>query len=774
VATGGGTAGSARGRLPVHLVRTSLRRPRRTLLLCAVVVCTCALGLVRLRIETTTDSVLNRATPEWSFYQRSQALFGGDEFLTVAIEAPEPWDADTLRRVGRLTDALEGLPGVRRVDSLASVPVVSATPGGDLRLDPALRGLPDDDRAAAAAVRERLRLDRVAPASLVSNGGRVFALNVLLEHDAEQAYPAIFQGIDGALSGSRAWVSGVPTFRLKASETTRSELLFFVPITIGLIGLLLFVVFRSAPAVLIPLVTSGAGAVVLLGLMGALDTPLTLTTAILPSIILALGCAYVMHLITAASGVSGREALADALEPIALPIALSGLTTTIGFVAISLVHIDAIRFVGGYGALGVLAVLVLSLTAAPAALALFPLPAARPAQARWLEEALGRRLVSLSARAGGWVIATWVVALLLLGTGISRMHVETDATRWFPPGHEIRDAYEAIRARLSGISPVNVVVESESGAPITEPEALRAIDALTAYLGAQPQVGKALSLADPLRQLHGGFSGDESQPLPEGRALAEQYLLLLESVDQLEDLVTDDRSAANIVLRANDNGSAHLLEIADEVDAWWAEHGAPGFRATTTGIMYEFGRATDEVAQGQIRGLLFALAAIAAVLFAIFRQAPLALVALLPNAVPVVMIFGFMGLAGLPVDAGTVLVGSFALGVAVDDTIHVVTAYHSEIERGVAAEAALGNGFRRVLPALIYTTLIVALGFSVLAASDFSFTRNVGLLTASVMLVCLLADLTLLPALLLRLERSSAALVDRAAPLGRPGCRARS
>jgi predicted RND superfamily exporter protein len=677
--------------------------------LCAALVLLCALGLVRLRIETTTGSVLNRATPEWAFYQHSQALFGGDEFLTVAIEGRTAWDEEALRRV-----AAEGL---------------------------------------AAEVRERLRLDRVAPDSLVSDGGRVFALNVMLESDAEGAYPAIFQGIDAALTGTRAWVSGVPTFRLHASETTRAELLFFVPITIGLIGVLLFVVFRSLAAVLIPLLTSGGGALVLLGVMGSLDNPLTLTTAILPSIILALGCAYVMHLLTAAAGVP-RGDLERALEPVALPIALSGLTTTIGFVAISMVRIDAIRFVGGYGALGVLAVLLLSLTAAPAALALFPIAPAPAPRRRRLEEGLCTRIVATSLRRGRWLLVGWAVILLLLGTGLARVQVETDATRWFPQGHEIRDAYEAIRARLSGISPVNVVIESENGAPVTEPASLAAIDALSTFLAGQPEVGKSLSMADPLRQLHGGFSGDSSQPLPDERAMVEQYLLLLESVEQLEDLVTDDRKAANILVRADDNGSAHLLGIGRKVASWWEAHGVDGYRATTTGVMYEFGRATDEVSQGQIRGLVFALGAIALVLFGLFRNGRLALVALLPNAVPVVMIFGFMGLAGLPVDAGTVLVGSFALGVAVDDTIHVVSAFHSEAQTGLGNGEALRAGLRRVLPALLYTTGIVSLGFLVLAASDFTFTRNVGLLTAAAMLICLLADLTLLPALLLRLKSS--------------------
>ena len=103
-------------------------------------------------------------------------------------------------------------------------------------------------------------------------------------------------------------------------------------------------------------------------------------------------------------------------------------------------------------------------------------------------------------------------------------------------------------------------------------------------------------------------------------ALAEQYLLLLESLEQLEDLIRFDRSGANILIRADDNGSAGLVGIRDAADAWWHEHGPPGARITTTGIMYEFARAEDEIAYGQLRGLAVALGVISAVLLLIFRS----------------------------------------------------------------------------------------------------------------------------------------------------------
>jgi hypothetical protein len=705
---------------------------------------------VRLRIETSTDSVLNRSGPEWSFYQRSQALFGGDEIVVVAIEGESSFDPALFEKVRELTDALEGLPGVRRVDSLASVPVVSGRPDGALDLSPALKGTDLRAPGSGEAVRQKLNGDRVAPRSLISDAGEVAAVNVLLDEGADGHYDALFAGIDSALNGRRAAVSGVPIFRVAATASTRGELLLFVPITISVIGLLLFLVFGSLRAVCVPLLTCAAGSAVPLGVMGAIGNPLTLTTAILPSVVLALGCTYTLHLLTAARGATTPQELEAALEPVALPVALSGLTTAIGFVAISVVRIDAIRFLGAYGALGVLSVLALTMTATPAALALWPLPRDSRFQWRLPAASLADWLVRLARDHWRVVLAGWVILLILCGSGLPKIRVETDATRWFSPGHPIRDAYERIREELSGISPMNVVIEAEGEVPVTSPPALSAIDGLAQHLAGLPHVGKVLSLADPLRQLHGGFLGDPTQPLPTDRALAEQYLLLLESVEQLGDLVTPDRRAANVVLRLDDNGSSYLLDVAAEALGWWEAHGPPGFRARTTGVMFEFARALDEISRGQILGLTFAGLAIAAILYAILRRAPLAVVAMVPNAAPVLVIFGVMGTLDLAIDAGTVLVGSFALGVAVDDTIHIVTAYDSEQARGADGPSALRRGLVRVLPAVVYTTVIVSAGFAVLALSDFA-------LTASVMVLCLLADLTLLPALLLRVEESDSA-----------------
>jgi len=750
-----------------RLVRFAVERGGLVLGVWALLAVLAALGVARLEFATAPSSFLDRLSPEWGFYQGSLERFGGDEVVVVALEAEVPFAPEALADVARLTRELAALPGVRRVDSLATVPIVRVRPDGVLDLSPALpealrddpSAVPDGAEARAAlsrGVREAIAHDRIVPGSLVSDDGRTFALNVLLAADASDAeQDAIVEAAYGALDGRRGWVSGVPVYEYRVSESTLREVLTFVPATLALMGLILWLAFGSLAALLPPSLASGLGAWLILGAMGATGEAGTLTGMILPSVLLALGCAYVMHLLVAARGVADREALVVALAPVVAPIAVSGLTTAVGFFAIMTIRIDAIRGLGAYGGVGVLVVLAAALSVGPALLARFPLPAARRPVHDWIRRRLGPALLAVLARRRVAVMLIWAALLVGSAFGTARIRVETDAVLWWPPGSEMRTHYEEIRERLSGISPLNVVVESTGERRVTEPDVLASLDAFAAHLDAHPDVGRVLSVADPLRQLHGEFTGDPGQPLPDTAALAAQYLLLLDSVGPIHDAVFFDRRAANVLIRADDNGSRTLLEVARAAEAWWDERGAEGFDARVTGIMYEFARSEEAIAWGQIRGLSLALLAIGAILLLLFRDPMVAAVALVPNVASLSLIYGVMGLAGIPLDGGTVCMGTLALGIAVDDTIHVVSGFRTRRRAGASPREALAGTFDHVLPALVLTTLAIGAGFAALALSEFLLTRNLGLVTAVVVAICLVADTTLLPAVLLGRDRDS-------------------
>jgi hypothetical protein len=366
-----------------------------------------------------------------------------------------------------------------------------------------------------------------------------------------------------------------------------------------------------------------------------------------------------------------------------------------------------------------------------------------------LQEVAGGLLLGLIFSHRRKIIAIWIGILGVFSVGIYRLDVETDIVLWFSKQTVIRRSYEAVRERLSGITPVNVVIASRDGGSVVSPEVLAAIDGLAEYLESLPAVGKSFSVADPLIQIHDGFGSGSGDRLPQDANLISQYLMLLSSFDLVGDVLTVDREGANIVLRLDVNGSRRIVDIEARVNSWWGEYGPPNFSATTTGIMFEFGRAEEEIAYGQVRGLGLALAAIATILFLIFREVRIAVSALIPNLIPLVVGYGFMGIAGIPLDAATICIGSLALGIAVDDTIHVTSEFASRKKSGLTDRDALAGSLQRVLPPVVFSTCAVGVGFGVIGLSDFSLIRNLGLVTSGMVVICLLADLTLLPALLI-------------------------
>lgn len=714
-----------------------------------VLVVVAAGGLARLTVETSGESILDKASDEYEFYRRSVSLFGNDEVIVAAIVGNESYGLGSLQIVAEASRVLESTPGVRRVDSLATLPIIEVGPDGELRLDPALEIDARIDELLRREVERRVGDDRIAVRSVVSEDGRVLAINIWPESGIEESYDALLERVRGAIASPGALVSGVPVFRTETNLRTRQELGVFVPITVGVMVVLLFLAFRSARGVVIPLGVSGVSVCLLFGLMGWAGVPVSAPTMILPSVLLAIGCAYSMHLLTEVDH-GDQHDLEHSIRQVSRPIALSGVTTAIGFASTAIVPIEAVQRVGALGSLGAVITCAATIGLGGSIVCLWQGRNRRNSLLDWLRERASRELLDRMRARTGLVIGFWAFVLALGVLGAQRLHVESDVVVWFPRGNEVRDAYEEIKLRLAGISPLNVVVTARDGGSVSEPEVVKAIEGLGEYLSSLPEMGKVLSVADPLRELHEGFMGERGAPLPDERGAIEQYLLLLESTERLGDVITRDRSAANVLLRVDDNGSRHLLDVAELAEGWWQDHGVAGFEARTTGSMYEIARAEDAIALGQIQGLGLDILIIATVLLFALRSLRLAVLALIPNILPLGLMFGFMGISNIPLDLGTVFVTNLAVGIAVDETIHLISAFAGERARGEAAEAALRGAMARVVPALLLTTAVIAAGFLVLAVSDFRFTRNLGLLTAGVMVLCVASNATLLPALLLR------------------------
>ena len=696
----------------------------------------CAAAGLNVSVDTSTDAILDRDAEPWRFYEESLEYFGGDELLVVAISSDKPFSEALLRRVESLSWRLEEIAGVRRVDSLATVPLIRASSTGDLVLDAALENGVPNSLAELRKLRAEIENDRIAPRSLISDDARTAAINVYLDAQPDRTFESIVLEVRSvsAEAGGEVFVSGVPVFRTEINVRTAAEVSSFSAATVILIFAVFAAVFGDSRLALLPMAVGVAGCAILLAAMGLLGIPLSLSTMILPSVLLALGCAYASHVVFAMARSADRRLNAQA---IARPVALSGGTTAIGFLSIATTSIDALRDVGVLGAIGTLGISAAALTIPVAVLSRFELVLAPRPIAKAIIEAAERGVARANARSRLSLVVLFGCAAAA-SLALPQINLETDVTKWFPRGTNVRDDYDEIGARLSGISPINIVIDSPAGRSVAEPAVIEALGALSTYLEAQRSVGKVVSIADPISQVHGVFS-TSGEPI-ENRAQVEQYLLLLEGEEQIADLVSSDRSRANIRVRVGDNGSGNLLGLAEGAERWWVANGPAEYDARATGVMFEFARAEEQVVGGQLRGAALAVLSISLVLLGIFRSISIAGAALAANLAPLAISFGAISLARLPLDAGVVLVVNLALGIAVDDTIHVASATRRMRDPLRAALSAL--------PALLSTTIAVGVGFAVLGFSSFVFTQTLGVLTAIVMGLCFVFDVVALPALL--------------------------
>lgn len=680
-------------------------------------------------------------------------MFGDDQFVTVAVDASPPFSRVALQIVRDMTTRLEAIAGVARVDSLETVPLIRPDGTGGILVNSALAaGVPRSKNELLILI-GHLRGDRVAPGALMSASGNSLAVNVHFNEAIESDAGRIVHEIESVAREYGALMSGVPIFRVAVNERMERELIAFVPMVVAAVAIVLFALLGDLRMVAVALGVGAIGCVVTLGVMGLAGVALTLTTMILPCVLLALGCAYSLHPLVAARERQEGLPQVPAMQSVARPVALSGLTTALGFASMATVRLGMIQELALFGALGVLVLTAASLSMAPALVVLI----GQPVRGVAVLDRLVRRVPRFVRRTvivrRTTVFAMWAVILLAAAGGVGALRVSTDVVKWFDRGVDVREDYEHIRSTLSGITPLNAVVRAEGGESMLLPERLAAIDRFRSELEARRGVAKALAVTDPLREINDSFTGEDG--LPESEALAEQYLLLLDGVEQIDTLIGPDRRVVNVVARVNDNESDSIVRIARWAEDWWAANGPPHTSLVASGFMLQVARSASEITNGLMKGLLLALFSVGAVLVAVLRSLRRGALALVPNVVPIAIVFGLMGWLGVSLDAATVVLGSLALGIAVDDTVHLMLGVEAERVRGHGVEDAIEKCVAGVVPAVTASSLAICVGFGILGFSEFRPVRNLGLLTAGLVALCLAADLLLLPALLGR-NRTSA------------------
>jgi predicted RND superfamily exporter protein len=713
-------------------------------------------GELRLRIETAVMKLLPTQGLDWELYQSFRDRFGNDEILFIGLVMGDVFRPDNLERIKELTKRFKKVDGVRRVVSLQNAPDVRSVDGEVM-----IRSVYDDVPTSPAEVEElraRVLGNPIHTGTLVSKDSRAAAFLIYPMEMSEREFRR--RGIDRtveaiAIEGApdaRVLMAGTPPLKAATSRILLGDLLRIMPLGFLFMAIISYAIFRSPRAVIVPLSAIGIAQIWTLATMAVTGTPMNLVTFIVPPLINAVGFAYSMHVVSEhddalREGWTGPAAVERALGHVAFPVILTGITTAAGFLSLCLNRLPAIREFGAFAVIGTLGSLLAALTYAPAVLSLLPdrVPADPGTDGRI--EAMANRFAIFNTRYRAQVLSAGGLVVVAALFGLTRINVSTSFTENLKDDNPLRQSIQAFDDHMAGSNTMHVIVEGGEKNAFKGPEKLQQLRELQVWLEEHPKINKTTSLADYVMVVNRAFhDGDpEHYTIPDSRGLISQYLFFLWN-DQLEAMVDSRFAAADVMVRVRSGSSAYSESILQDIEAHLAEQ-APELDAFVTGDAPMIIRVIDEISYGQAVSLSGATLFIFGILALYFRSLRLAAYALIPNALPVLVYFGVLGLTGVTLNVITSLIACIVLGIAVDDTIHILVRFKEKVallgDESKAARAAL----RAVARPVTSTTAALCGGFAVFCLSGLRHQVEFGILATAMLAFAWLVDMTFTPAL---------------------------
>jgi len=529
-------------------------------------------------------------------------------------------------------------------------------------------------------------------------------------------------------------------------------------ITIGLF-------LRSGTALVATLAVIGFSTATALGIAGHMGVFLDPTSASAPTIILTLAVADSMHILVSLlqsmrKGNEKLDALVEAIRVNAKPIFLTSLTTVVGFLTLNFSDSPPFRLLGNLTAVGVIFAWIFSMTLLPALVAILPVRQRRTSDG-WVNTWLDRFSDMMVARHRP-ILAGMAVATVGLSFAVTTLEVNDHFIEYFSPKLEIRRASDFGIENLTGFYSATFSLEAGGPQEVSDPEYLATVDEFADWLDARPNVVHVNSFTRTMKRLNMNMHADDPAEygLPTQQELGAQYLLLYElslpyGLD-VNDQINLDKSSLRVDVTYGDVDVKIVEQEVALAEAWLARNGTPSMRsARATGTPLMFAKITRRNIASMLLGTGLGFVLIAGILMIALKSVRLGVISLVPNVLPALMAFGVWAMIVGQVGFAVSIVAGLSIGIVVDDTVHFLSKYQYARD-SMDAPDSVRYAFRTVGPAILGTTLIVALGFAMLGLSTFRVTAYMGLLTSLTVACALVVDFLLLPAILLVFDRRPA------------------
>ena len=666
-----------------------------------------------------------------------RTVFPNDQVYILLFEGFALFSDDVLNAYHKLAKTLEKNPLVEKVYGLTTQDHIAGSEDGFL-IEPVIN-TQIFEKTTPAERRQRAITDRFSKNALVTDDGSAITLVVVpvtLENSMQrqQLGQDVLSAVEEAhLENYLTATTGFIPLDIAELRSMLRDNMIFIPATVVIGLFLIWWLYRRWLAVILGGISIGVVVGSVVALYVVTGQPFTLISSIIPPLLSALTIAALVHLYNALQyasqrGNSGNKRIQHALDEIHRPALFTALTTAAGLLSLATSPIPAIRTFGLISAAGVLFIYLVVIIILPPVIAVWdsvPWPK-KGAGLHWMDIVV-RHLYRTGMRYPAWVIA---VITIIIAAGIPALwniKVETNLQEFFAPDHPTRRDTAYFESIMAGTGNLDVIFETAERDGLKKPEYLTFMRSFQSWAEKLPEVDKTVSAADFIEEMHWGFNAEDPafRTIPDDPQLISQYLFIYDGND-LFDFVDSEFQISHVSMSINAHPANDIAAIMDKLRNYMNERAPPGLQWEIAGYSRVFADMEELLIKGQIYSLWGALLLIFLLMLILWRSLGSALLCMIPNVSPILIIFIIMGVFGIWLDMATAMIASIAVGIAVDDTIHVYHGYIKRINAGVRPVQALVRTFNQAGRAVVTTTIILSAQFMILVISYFQPTAHFG------------------------------------------------
>ncbi|MDP5061524.1 MAG: MMPL family transporter [Maribacter sp.] len=565
-------------------------------------------------------------------------------------------------------------------------------------------------------------------------------------------------------------ISGMPYVRTMNSQNIIDEIGKFILAALGVTSLIFFFFFRSVRATFISMCVVIIGVMWAFGLLGLLQYEITVLTALIPPLIIVIGipnCIFLINKYQQEVKKHGNQALSlqRVISKIGNATLMTNITTASGFATFIITDSTLLKEFGIVASINIIGIFVLSLLIIPIVYSFMPLPKTKhlkhlnkkwiDAFVLWMERIVRYRRITV------YIVSISLLVISIIG--IYQIRISGSPIEDMPKNADFFHDIRFFEKEFKGIMPVEIVVDTKTPKGVLKPATLKRINQFSEVIEEIPELSTPVSVVNLVKYSKQAFYNGipKYYQLPtsqENTFIMDVARKSSDNGDLLKAFVDSTGQTARITTFMRDVNTSRMEEIEtrllENIDKIFP---AERYTVYMTGSALLFLKGTKYLVKNLIMSLALAIALIALFMAYLFRSFRMIIISLIPNLLPLVITAGIMGFVGVPIKPSTILVFSIAFGISVDDTIHFLAKYRQELTaNNWRIEKSVYNALRETGVSMFYTSIVLFFGFSVFVISNFGGTVALGSLVSATLLLAMLANLILLPSLLLSLEKSIA------------------